>query len=63
MSEPSQHTICVLRYAARQHYSHAVVIGGMRRLRFCIMVYVMNDMLAGRAKAQADSGTAVCVKT
>lgn len=32
MSEPSEHTICVLRYAARQHYSHAVVIGGMRRL-------------------------------
>jgi hypothetical protein len=48
MSEPSQHTIYVLRYAERQRHSHAVVIAGTRRLWFCITMYVMNDMLAGQ---------------
>lgn len=60
MSEPSQHTIEVLRYAQRtserQHHSHAVVIGACADSDFAFCQHVIHDVLADRAKAQLRAG-------
>jgi hypothetical protein len=48
MSEPSQHTIYVLRYAERQHHSHAVVEHGEHANSFHDLSFEPGRPVEGR---------------